>query len=179
MNRIPISELDDVFHLVGKDWMLLCAKGQDAAGRPTANPMTASWGGMGILWNKPVIFLFIRPQRYTYGLVEKAPRLSVSFLGEEYREALRICGRLSGRDADKFTAAGLTCMYTEGVPHPAEARLMLACRKLYAEDLKAAAFLDPALLDNYKENDFHRMYVCEIEAVYTAGDATHSERKDQ
>lgn len=179
MKQLPISELDDVFRLVGKDWMLLCASEQDAAGRPAANPMTASWGGMGVLWNKPVVFLFIRPQRYTFGLVEKAQRLSVSFLGEEYREALRICGRLSGRDTDKFAAAGLTCTRTNGVPHPAEARLMLVCRKLYAEDLKSAAFLDPALLENYKDNDFHRMYVCEIEAVYSAENTAHSERNEQ
>lgn len=178
MKQIPILELDDVFRLVGKDWMLLTAEGRDGEGDPKANPMTASWGGMGFLWNKPVVFLFIRPQRYTYRLVEEAPRLSVSFFTEEYREALRICGRLSGRDTDKFAAAGLTCTYTDGVPHPKEARLVLLCRKLYADDLKAAAFLDPALLSNYKDNDFHRMYVCEIESAYRADETARTERTD-
>ena len=35
------------------------------------NMMTASWGGIGWLWNKPVAFIFIRPERYTYPLVEQ------------------------------------------------------------------------------------------------------------
>lgn len=176
MNQIPISELDGVFRLIGKDWMLLTAEGRDPAGSRAANPMTASWGGMGVLWNKPVVFLFIRPQRYTYQLIEASTRLSVSFFTEEYREALRICGKLSGRDTDKFAAAGLSLTYTGGVPHPAEARLVLLCRKLYADDLSAAAFLDPALLSNYKGNDFHRMYVCEIESAYRADTLPHTER---
>ena len=43
-------ELENACKLIGKDWMLVCAGD---------NAMTASWGGMGILWNKPVSFVFI------------------------------------------------------------------------------------------------------------------------
>ena len=31
--------------------------------------------------------------------------------------------------------------------------------------LKAEAFLDPALLQNYKDGDFHTVYVAEIEKI--------------
>ena len=40
---------------------------------------------------------------------------------------------------------------------------MLLCRKLYADDLKESAFVDRSLLNNYKDGDFHRVYVVEIE----------------
>lgn len=162
---ISPSQLDGVFDKIGKEWMLITARGKDAAGREVTNTMTASWGGMGILWNRPVAFCFIRPQRYTYQLTEQSERLSLSFLSEEYRAALRLCGTKSGKDTDKFRAAGITPADYEGVPFVAEAELALVCRKLYADDLKKECFLLPELLSNYKEDDFHRVYVVEIEAI--------------
>lgn len=162
MRSLQPDEFDGVFRRIGKEWMLLTVKKPDG----TANPMTASWGGLGWLWNKPVVFLFIRPQRYTFELAERAERLSVSFLEEKYRGALRLCGTLSGRDTDKFAAAGLTVATAGGVPCPAEAHTVLICRKLFAEDLEKSAFLDTDLLKNYPTDDFHRMYICEIESIY-------------
>ncbi|MBQ9797476.1 MAG: flavin reductase family protein [Clostridia bacterium] len=158
---VPIDAacIDGVFDRIGKQWMLISA----TDGKHT-NTMTASWGCLGVLWNKPVAVCFIRPQRYTYTLTEKAEHLSLAFLGEAHRAALTYCGRNSGRDGDKFAAAGLHCVMTEGgVPYPAEAELVLICRKLYADDLKKASFLDASLLSNYAKDDFHRVYICEIE----------------
>ena len=155
-------EIDNTLRRIGKDWMLICAGDRDHA-----NAMTASWGCMGELWNKPVCVGFIRPQRHTYTLTESHDRLSFAFFDEDYRPALRYFGTKSGRDEDKFTATGLTCAYREdGVPYPAQARMVLFCRKLYSEMLRKDAFLDPALLTHYKADDFHRMYVCEIEEVW-------------
>ena len=160
---IAPEELENVFRLVGKDWMLITAKGKNGNGDDVINTMTASWGGMGVLWNKPVAFCFIRPQRYTHTLTEQSERFSLSFFSEEYRGALRLCGTKSGREIDKFAATGLTPTAVEDTPYVKEARLVLICRKLYADTLKAASFLDPALLENYKEGDFHTVYVAEIE----------------
>ncbi len=160
-HRISHEELENVCRLFDKDWALLTA-GEGAE----VNTMTVSWGGMGVLWNKPVAFCFVRPQRHTFTLTERHDHLSLSFLPEQYRPALRLCGSKSGRDLNKFAAAGLTPAVEETTPYVAEARLVLLCRKLYADDLKADAFLDPALLQNYKAGDFHRMYICEIEGAY-------------
>ena len=159
--RISPEELENVFHLFDKTWALITA-GDEAE----VNTMTASWGGMGVLWNKPVAFCFIRPQRHTFTLTEQHECFSLSFLTEEYRPALRLCGTKSGRDLNKFEAAGLTPAFEDGTPYVAEARLVLLCRKLYADDLDKGAFLLPSLLDNYKAGDFHRMYICEIEGAY-------------
>ena len=167
-NRKTVApeQLENVFRLIGKDWMLITATGKDAEGSEVTNTMTASWGGMGILWNKPVAFVFIRPQRYTFALTEQAERFSLSFLGEAYRDALRLCGTKSGRDTDKFAATGLTPAVQDGVPYIGEARLVLLCRKLYADNLRSEGFVLPSLLDNYKDGDFHRMYVVEIEEAF-------------
>ena len=156
--EITPYEVENAMKLIGKDWMLITASDGDRT-----NTMTASWGNMGVLWNKNVCTVYIRPQRYTYGIVEKSDRLTLSFFDDKYRSALQYCGTKSGRDCDKFKDTGLTTAIFDGVPAICEARLILVCRKLYADDLRPECFTDPAPLSNYKEDDFHRFYICEIE----------------
>ena len=48
----------NAFKMIGSDWMLV-----SAADGERFNTMTASWGGMGVLWGKSVAFVCIRPQR--------------------------------------------------------------------------------------------------------------------
>jgi len=146
--------------MIGKEWMLISVKNGDAV-----NTMTASWGGLGVLWGKSVAFVFIRPQRYTYSFAENASEMTLSFLGEEYREALKYCGAHSGRDGDKFAAAGLTPVIDGDTVYPAEARLVYKGKKLYADDIKEACFTDPYPMYTYQAKDFHRMYVLEITDV--------------
>ncbi|MBQ7983242.1 MAG: flavin reductase [Clostridia bacterium] len=163
MEHITPYELNDnLFHLIDKEWMLVTARDPETG---CINTMTASWGGCGILWNKPVAFVFIRPQRHTYTFTEKAEGLTLSFFGEEYRAALRLCGTVSGRDCDKIAEAKLTPVSVGERAAFAEARMVFSCRKLYADDLKENAFVDAALLSNYKAGDYHRMYICEIEDI--------------
>ena len=113
-----------------------------------------------------MFIFFIRPQRHTYTLVEGEERISFAFLGEEHRPALALCGRESGRDCDKLEKAGLSTFCIDGVPCIAEAKLLLVCKKLYADDLSEDGFIDKSLLSNYAVGDYHRMYVCEIEKAY-------------
>ncbi len=161
--EISPLEIENAMKKIGKDWMLIVAKDEQNGG---VNAMTASWGCMGVLWNKNVAVCLIRPQRYTYGLVEKAERISLAFPDAAYRDAMTLCGRRSGRDCDKLKEAGLTTEELDGVSVIREASMTLICRKLYADDLKPECFLDDTLLSHYPERDFHRVYVCEIERVY-------------
>lgn len=162
--KISPTELrDNVFHMIKNEWFLITA--ENPADR-SINTMTASWGCVGILWNKPVAVCFIRPQRHTLGFVNASERLSLSVLPEKYREALRFCGTKSGRDYDKFAQTGLTPAYDENhTPYIAESRIVLLCKKLYVGAIEEDGFLDPALLANYKEKDYHSVFVCEIESV--------------
>lgn len=162
--EITPYELENAMTLIGKEWMLITAEDKENG---KVNGMTASWGCLGVLWNKCVCVCFIRPQRYTYGLAEKNERFSISFLGseKEYRNALALCGRESGRDCDKLEKCGLHTERLDGVSVISEARLNLICRKIYVDDLKESGFIDKSLLSHY-DGDFHRIYVCEIEKAY-------------
>lgn len=155
----PTTLRDNVFRAIGEEWMLVTAGTPDHY-----NTMTASWGGWGELWHRHVAFVFVRPQRYTYQFMERATAFTLSFFPPEYHEALSYCGSVSGRDVDKAAATGLT-----PVPGPldtvyfAQARLVLVCRKLYAQDLRAECFVDPLVrAESYPRADFHRLYVGEI-----------------
>ena len=161
--EISPYEVENAMKLIGKTWMLITANDEEN-GR--VNAMTASWGTLGVLWNKCVCTAFIRPQRHTFSLVENEDRISFAFLDEEYRSALTLCGRESGRDQDKIKKAGLSTITVDGVSCIKEAKLLLVCRKLYAQDLLEDCFIDKSLLSNYPEKDYHRMYVCEIEKAY-------------
>ena len=112
---------ENAFDLISKQWMLVTAGNGEKF-----NTMTASWGGLGFLWNKPVAFVFIRPERYTHEFVEANERLTLSFYTEEWRKALQLCGTKSGRDTNKIAATGLTPVELEsGAITFEEARLTL------------------------------------------------------
>ena len=158
--EISVYELENANKLITKDWMLITARDGDGA-----NAMTASWGGIGELWNTHVAFLFIRPERYTYNLTENEDRFSLAFFDENYRSALAYCGKNSGRDHDKLAAAGLTITEIDGVPIICEAKTVLIVRKLYADNIKDSCFVDKTMLRYYEEGGFHRFYVVEVEKV--------------
>lgn len=149
----------NVFELIGSDWMLI------TAGAPQSyNTMTASWGGMGVLWNRNVCFCVIRPTRHTYQFIEKADVFSLSFFEERYRSALEVCGTKSGRDIDKAAVTGLTPVAGRlaGTTHFEQARLVIECRKLYVHDIDPSRFLDPNIDNLYPQKDYHRMYIGEV-----------------
>ena len=103
MKKLEVKDLkENFFEAIGKEWMLVTAGTKEKF-----NTMTASWGGIGWLWNKPVAFVFIRPERYTYEFVEKNDYLTLSFLGEENKKIHAVCGSKSGRNIDKVKETGL------------------------------------------------------------------------
>ena len=133
------------------------------------NTMTASWGGLGVLWGKPVATVYIRPQRYTLEFVEREDCFTLSFFGEEYRKALALCGSKSGRDVDKVKACGLTVRWGAGdAPFFDEAEWVLVCRKLYAQDMDPACVLgEGEILPFYgKAGGWHRIYVGQVVEAY-------------
>lgn len=107
MKQIEVSRLtENFFESIGKEWMIVCA-GDEAH----YNMMTASWGGIGWLWNKPVAFVFIRPERYTFEFSEKCGFMTLSFLGNsaEARQDIQLLrftvGAECQQDCGKRTGA--------------------------------------------------------------------------
>ncbi len=159
----PKSLTFNPFALIGTQWTLITAGTKE-----NCNTMTASWGGVGVMWNKPAATVYIRPQRYTKEFVDREETFTLSFLPQEYREQLVYCGRTSGRDEDKIAHCGFTVEESPwGTPYFAEAELVLVCRKLYRQTLTPDSFLDQELIGkNYPNNDFHDMYIAEIVEAY-------------
>ena len=151
---------ENVFQVIGKEWMLVTG---EADGK--SNAMTASWGGMGILWGKPVAFVFIRPSRYTKQFVDKADGFTLSVFKEDRRKMMSYFGTVSGRDEDKIAKSGLTVQHENGMTYFAEARVTMFCRKLYAQEMEQKCFLDKASDEKWNNNDYHTMYVVEIEKI--------------
>ena len=163
--EVNVKELPfNPFTSIGDQWMLITAGTEEKY-----NTMTASWGGAGVLWNRNVVTCYIRPQRYTKEFVDANETFTVSFYKPEYKNALTLCGRKSGRDCDKVTEAGLTPCFFDGVPAFEEAELVLVCRKLYVDKLEPQFILNPEHdTTYYPEKDYHYMYIAEIEKAYLA-----------
>ncbi len=157
----PSEITNNPFDLIGKDWALVTSGDADKF-----NTMTVSWGGVGIMWGKPVTYTFIRPQRYTFEFMENNGYFTMSFFDEEQRDALKFCGSKSGRDYDKVKETGLTPAFTEdGVPYFEEAKLVLVCKKLYSQFLNEESVVDADSVNKWYDNDYHKMYVSEIVKV--------------
>lgn len=155
----PDQLKENAFNLIGKEWMLITAGTPD-----NFNTMTASWGTIGILWNLPVAICFIRPQRYTFEFAEASDYYTLSFLEPGNRDILNLCGSRSGRDTDKIHETGLIPIETDlGNIFFEQCRLMIECKKLYADRINEDSFFFSELIGkNYSKKDFHKFYIGEI-----------------
>lgn len=157
---------EDTIDLISRQWMLVTAGTRDSY-----NTMTANWGGIGYIWHRNVAFVFVRPERYTHGFIEKEDNLTLSFYPETYREALTVCGTKSGREIDKAAETGLIPEeLPSGAMTFAQARLTLQCRKLFKSEMEETCFIDKSIVERwYGENGgFHTVYVVEIEKVFVS-----------
>ena len=131
------------FTKIGKEWMLVTAGNEEKH-----NTMTASWGGVGVMWGKNVVSVYIRPQRYTKEFVDANDTFTLSFYDETYKKA------------------GLTPYYVDGTTAFEEANMILVCKKQYHQDMKGEHFDVKENIERwYPEHDFHTMYMAEIVKV--------------
>jgi len=159
MLKVSINEFNkNVFTEIDKKWGIITA-GDKFIG---FNGMTVSWGGFGIMWNKPVAFIFIRKSRYTHEFLDKSNSITIAFLSDEYKNAKALFGSKSGRDMNKYEASGLHPVFEPDFNgyYPKEADYVFKMKVLYNTDLENM----PEDIQNkfYPTNDIHTMYVCEI-----------------
>ena len=147
----------DVFKKLDKGWALLSAGTVE-----DHNAMTVSWGGMGTLWGKPVVTVYVRPNRHTYGYIEDNEFFTLSFYPEQYRKALGVMGSKSGRDCDKDALAGLDPIPAGESVSYRQAEVTLVCRKLYFNDLVEENIPEEVLKTCYDPEPIHRMYIAEV-----------------
>lgn len=163
--QISPEELNqNPFVAIGSEWMLIAA---EKGGK--TNAMTASWGGVGIMWGKPSAFVFIRQTRYTKEFVDAGDHFTLNFFGGNFKKELGYFGRVSGRDEDKIAKTGMNVSTVENVPVFDDATTVLVCRKMFMQKLDEAGFIDRKVLEqNYEigsSDSMHSIYIAEIETI--------------
>ncbi len=163
MKEINIRDIKkSAVEMISDGWGLVSAGNEEKF-----NTMTVSWGGLGEIWGKDAVFIFIRPQRYTYEFIEKEEFFTLSFYGEEFRNALKICGSQSGRNTDKVANAGLTPVFIDNTVSFEQAEYTLVCRKMASQFIDPKGFEDDSIEKNYSAGDYHKVYIGEIVKVYS------------
>ena len=167
MEKINYKDLQcNPFSLVNR-MMLLTAGNQEVG----YNVMTISWGGLGVLWDKPVATIYVRPSRHTMNFLNQCDHFTLSVLSDEYKKHMVYCGTVSGVRQDKFVGAGLTPVVEDKCTYVGEAELVFKCRKLYVDPLDKKKFIDKDVFDkNYEKGDIHILFIGEIEEVLAAND---------
>ena len=158
----PINISENFIKLISNDWMLVTSGDEKCY-----NMMTASWGEVGELWGKHVVTIYVRPERYTDEFIARTKKFTLSFFDAEMKKVLGVMGKESGRNFDKMNFEGLTAKsLSSGQVTFEEARLVLDCEVLYADELKSDKFLDKeSLVKWYNENpggSLHNIYIAEV-----------------
>lgn len=154
------EELDvSPFRMIGKEWMLISAEKDGKV-----NSMTASWGGMGVMWNKNVVFAVVRKSRYTKEFIDATDSFSITFYDrKKYGKMLNYMGTVSGRDENKTEKSGLTVNHYKGIPYYNEASLVLVCKKLCCQPIRPENFIMNEIDEKwYPDKDYHDLYIGEI-----------------
>ncbi len=149
----------DIFSQFDKKWALITAGNKDSF-----NTMTISWGGMGTIWNKPVVTAYVRTSRYTHEFIDREDYFTVSFFPEEYKKTLGVLGSKSGRDMDKMHDSGLTAKVLENSVTFEEAELTLVCKKLFKQTLSKDNIVESETSARafYNTDAEHDMYIGEV-----------------
>ena len=151
----------DIFGTFDKEWALLTVGSID-----NFNTMTISWGGMGTLWGKPVVTVYVKPIRYTYEFLENNDRFTLSFFPEEYRADLLTLGTKSGRDGNKLALTKITPKAVNSGVAFNEARTTFVCKKIYHQDLDTSNMPPEIVASAYANEPPHRMYIAEVEEIF-------------
>ena len=151
---------DNVFTLVGEIFPVVTVGKED-----DYNAMTASGGGLVMLFRKPATMLIFPSNRYTLELIQKEQTYTLSYFPDAYKEQVMFLGSKSGRDSKKMQEVALTAIQTpSGNMSFEEARLIIECKLLqistpvFPDDFYSQEAID-YLREPYKDAGEHRKYV--------------------
>ena len=140
--------------------VLLVSQGKE--GLP--NVMAIGWGTIGIIWQKPMFVVLVRPSRHTYKLIEETGEFTVNIVPPQLKEVVQYCGTVSGRDHNKFKEKQLTAIPSKKVKVPIikECILHFECQVVNKNDLIPSELRKSIVPELYPKGDFHRLYFGEI-----------------
>lgn len=119
-----------------------------------SNLITIGWTGTACS-DPPMTYVSIRKERYSHDIVDAQGEFVINLVSEDLARACDFCGVASGRDTDKWQAAGLTPLPASRVSAPliAESPVSLECKVTQKLELGS-----------------HDMFLAEIVAVDVARD---------
>lgn len=163
MQKINVEQLElNPFVSIGDDTFLLTSGNIESW-----NTMTAGWGGMGYIWGKPAVFVFVRESRYTLEFMNKYDDFTLSFFPPEEKDVLHICGTTSGRNTNKAEKASIRPISIDGGVSFEEANLVIKAKKVSCHFIDKDGILDEEIKSKwYKTGDWHYMFIGLIEGVY-------------
>lgn len=161
--KMMVKDISDNLFMINDRWMLVTA-GRDSS----FNAMTASWGGFGTAWSKPVSFMFIRDTRYTFEFLQKDSVYTLSFFDKKYKDAMQLIGSKSGRDTDKIKESGFTPIaMPSGAMSFKEADLVVECKKLLSQPIDTTKITSGEVINWYREEPgVHNIFFGEIIGVW-------------
>ena len=143
-----------------RDAQLLCA-GNEAK----SNAMTIGWGGIGTLWGRPSITVYVAEKRYTKEFMDSVAFFTVMSFDVKDSKVLTYMGSKSGRDGDKAQALGLHKAYTSnGTPYYTEASMVIECKIMYVAPFDPKGFqsdVPKKMYSNFPAG-IHTMYIGEV-----------------
>jgi len=157
MKKITLKESNPFFKELFEDWALISAKADERIGS-----MTISWGGIGYMWNKPVFYAVIRPQRFTKTIIDKTENFSISFLKDELKEKHKYFGTVSGHNEDKVAKSGMNISYSLETPYFEDSKKVYICKKMFAQPFDPANFIQKEHILKLYKDDYHTLYIAEI-----------------
>ena len=136
-----------------------------AGDKEKSNAMTIGWGGIGTLWGRTALTVYVAEKRYTKEFMDKAEFFTVMAFDVEHSKVLRYMGTKSGRDEDKAAALGLHTAYTaNGTPYYTEAEMVIECKIMYAAPFDPQYFKSdtPKMMYSNFPAGIHSMYIGEV-----------------
>ena len=143
-----------------RDAQLLCAGNKEKS-----NAMTIGWGGIGTLWGRTALTVYVAEKRYTKEFMDNSEYFTVMSFDVKNSKVLTYMGTKSGRDEDKAQALGLHTAYTEnGTPYYTEAAMVIECKIMYAAPFDPQYFKSDAPKRMYANfpAGIHSMYIGEV-----------------
>ena len=136
-----------------------------AGDKEKSNAMTIGWGGIGTLWGRTALTVYVAEKRYTKEFLDKAEYFTVMAFDVKDSKVLNYMGYNSGRDGDKAQALGLHTAYTaNGTPYYTEATMVIECKIMYVAPFDPNGFKSDAPKKMYANfpAGIHSMYIGEV-----------------
>ena len=141
-----------------------------------SNAMTIGWGGIGTLWGRPSLTVYVAEKRYTKEFIDSVAYFTVMTFDAKDSKVLTYMGTKSGRDGDKAKALGLHTAYTaNGTPYYTEATMVIECKIMYAAPLDSKGFKSDVPKHLYRNfpAGIHTMYIGEVVNAWKKPDAAN------